>query len=143
MDILLIQLSASRDVRIYLQEVQLLSTLLAMDSAEQHTAGLNAHHLARRQVDNGNQGLAQQLFRLIEGMNTAQNSAVSASTIIQGKLQQLFALGHSNTILNLYSTEVRFAEGVEINEISKERFNFHLGEINNLGSSFYSSLLCN
>ena len=55
MDTLLIQLSASRNVRIYLQEVQLLSTLLAMDSAEQHAAGLNAHHLARRQVDNGNQ----------------------------------------------------------------------------------------
>ena len=80
-------------MRINLQQMQLLCALFMMHSTQQHTAGLDAHHLARRQIYNGDQGLAQKLFRLIEGMDTAQNSAVSTSAIIQSKWVGPYEMG--------------------------------------------------
>ena len=60
-----IELRARRDAVIYHQQVQLFLTVLVVDGGNQHAAGINAHHRARRQVGDGDAGLADQLFRRI------------------------------------------------------------------------------
>ena len=41
-----VQLCAGGDVRIHHQQVQALAAVLLVDSGDQHTLGINAHHLA-------------------------------------------------------------------------------------------------
>lgn len=53
-----IQLGTGGDVGIHQQQVQLLLALLLMDGGEQHTAGVDAHHGAGRQVHDGDGRLA-------------------------------------------------------------------------------------
>ena len=80
--LVLVQTCTSRDTLIYHNKVQLLCAFLFMDSRQQHTTGINTHHFARRQVNNSNQSLAYQLFRLIECMDTAQNYTIGTGTIL-------------------------------------------------------------
>ena len=42
-----------------------------LHGADQHSLRIDAHHLSRRQVRDGDAGLAHQFFRLIILMNTA------------------------------------------------------------------------
>ena len=63
---------------IHHQEVQLLFPIHVVDRAQQHAAGIHAHHLSWRQVGNGHQGLPDQLFRFIEGMDAGENRPVGA-----------------------------------------------------------------
>ena len=51
-------------------------------------------HGPGRQIGDGDAGLADQLFRLIEGVDSAQNRPILARTIIKRKLQELFGLLH-------------------------------------------------
>lgn len=124
--LLLIQLCAGRDVVVYHQQVQLFFALYLMDSAEQHTAGLDAHHGSRRQVGDGDQCLAYEFFRLIEGMNTGKDGAVCAGSVIQSKLQQLLGLLDGLACLDLNCTEIRLAEGVEVYCFLKQRLYLYL-----------------
>ena len=70
-DIRLVQLRAGRDVRVNHEQVQPFFTVLLVDSGKQHTAGFDAHHFPGRKIRDGDAGLADQLFRLIIGVNTA------------------------------------------------------------------------
>ena len=58
----LAELRASRNFIIHHNKVEDLLTLLGVDSREQHAAALKPHHLARGQVDDGDQGLAHQFL---------------------------------------------------------------------------------
>ena len=66
-----IQLRPRRDVVIHHEKMKLFLPVALVDGREQHTAGLNAHHGARRQIRDCNQGLSNQLFRLVVGVDAA------------------------------------------------------------------------
>ena len=68
-DIRLVQLRAGGDVRVNHQKVQPFLAVLLVDSGEQHTAGFETHHGTRRQIGDRHAGLADELFRLIIGVN--------------------------------------------------------------------------
>ena len=65
---------------IYHQQMQLffLRILEVVYCGKQHTAGLDAHHLSRRKVRDRDQGLADQLFRLVECVDARKDRAVCA-----------------------------------------------------------------
>ena len=94
--------------------MQLLLALLGVDSRDQHTAALLAHHLPGGQVGDRHQGLAHQLLGLVVLGNTGQDLPVGAGTVIQGKLQQLVGLLDRLAILDLYGPQIALAEGVKV-----------------------------
>ena len=55
-----IELRASRNMGIDHQQVQSLMAIDLVDCRNQHSLGINAHHLSRRQVHDCNRGLANQ-----------------------------------------------------------------------------------
>ena len=62
---ILVQLRAGGNPVIHHQEIQALVTVLLMNSGDQHTLGINAHHLSGRQVHDGAGRLSKPFFRLI------------------------------------------------------------------------------
>ena len=70
-NIVLIQLRSSRDSVVYHQKIQAFMSVLLVYCRDQHTTGINAHHLSRRQVGDCDTGLTNQLFRLVIVVNTA------------------------------------------------------------------------
>ena len=64
-----IHLRPGGDVVVQHQQVQLFFTVFVVNGGDQHSAGLNAHHGTGRQIGDGKQRLAHQLFRLIISMN--------------------------------------------------------------------------
>ena len=66
-----IQLRPRRDVVIHHEKMKLFLPVALIDRREQHAAGLNAHHGPRRQVRDCNQGLPDQLFRLVVSVDAA------------------------------------------------------------------------
>ena len=66
-----IQLRASRDVVIHHQKMELLLAVFLVHRGQKHAAGVDAHHGSRREIRDGNQGLSDQLFRLVICVNTA------------------------------------------------------------------------
>ena len=110
-----VQLGTGGDVGVDHQEMEPLVTVLLVDSRDQHTLGINAHHLSGRQVHDGDGRLADQLFRLIIFMDAAQNHAIRALAVIQSELQQLLGLLHRFAGQDLHGTEIALGEGVKIN----------------------------
>lgn len=86
-----IQLRTCRDVVVHHEKMEFLviAVLLAIDSREKHSSGIDAHHLPRRKIGDGDQGLSNQLFRLVISVNTGKYDAVSAGSVIQNELQEL------------------------------------------------------
>ena len=77
------ELRACGDGVIDHQQMQLLFALFLMDSGDQHTARLEAHHLTRRQVDNRDQRLTDQLLGLIILRNAGEDLTVGAGAVVQ------------------------------------------------------------
>ena len=123
-----IQLRAGRDMVVNHQKMKffVFAVLLVVHSGEKHSAGVDAHHLSRREIGDGDQGLADQLFRLIISMNSGKNDAVSAGSIVQSELKELFGLLYCLASLYLHRPEIGFAESVEIDLLLKERLNLHV-----------------
>ena len=92
-----IQLCACRDMVVHHQKMKffVFAVLLVVDCGKQHATGIDAHHLPRREIGDGDQGLSAQLFRLIIRMNSRKNDAVSAGSIVQDELQKLLGLRNS------------------------------------------------
>ena len=116
-------------MRIHHQEVELLLSLFLMDRGEQHAVGLDSHHGSRWEVGDGDQCLSDELFGLIEGVDTAQDYALLVCSVVQDELQELLALRHCLALQNLNGTEIGLAEGLKINRICKERLDLYLGEV--------------
>ena len=125
----LVQLGAGRDPVIHHQQVQALMAVLLMYGGDQHSLRGDAHHLAGRQVDNGDGRLAHQLLGLIILMDPAEDHAVLSGTVVQHELQKLLALGHGGTLLDLHRPEIGLGEGLKIHLFLKQRLDLHLGEI--------------
>ena len=109
--------------------MELFLAIFVMDGGDQHTAGVDAHHRARREVRDGDAGLAHQLLRLIKLMNAAQDDAVRTGTVVERELQELLRLLHGFAGLDLHSTEITLGEGVKIHEILEQRLDLHIGKI--------------
>ena len=73
-------------MRVNHEQMQLFFALFFVDGGKQHTTGVNAHHGARRQIDDRDQRLADQLLRLIERMDAGKNGAVGARAVVQREL---------------------------------------------------------
>lgn len=73
--------------------VEFLHAQLVVHSADDHAAGVDSHHLAGRQVGNGDQGLAHQLLRLIGLMDAAQDHTVSAGAVVSTNFSSFLLLG--------------------------------------------------
>ena len=69
--IILVQLRSRRNLIIHHQQVQPLMSVILINRADQHTAGIDSHHLPRRQVRDRDAGLSNQLLRLVILMNPA------------------------------------------------------------------------
>ena len=54
------------------EHVELFFSLFLVLCRDYHAAGVNAHHRSRRQVHYGNERLSDELFRLVESVDTAQ-----------------------------------------------------------------------
>ena len=106
-----------------------IAVLLVVDCGKQHTTGIDAHHLPRRKIGDGNQCLSDQFFRLIVSMDTGKNDPVFACSIIQSELKELLRLWNGLTCLNLNCSEVTLAESIEIYCILKERLYSYIAEI--------------
>ena len=107
-----VHLCPGGDVVVQHQQMQLFLTLLVVDGGDQHPAGLNAHHGTGRQIGDGKQRLAYQLFRLVIGVNAAQNDPIHTGSVVQSELQQLLGLLDSFAFLELYGTEIGLGEGL-------------------------------
>ena len=79
----LAKLCSRRDFIIHHNKVEDLLTLLGVDSREQHAAALVAHHLARGQVDDGDERLADKLLRLVELVDAGEDLAVGAGAVVE------------------------------------------------------------
>ena len=88
----LTKLSACGDGIVHHQQVQLLLAVLGVDGGDQHAVRLPAHHLCGGQVDDGDQGLADQLLGLVELGDAGEDLAFGAGAVVQGELQQLVGL---------------------------------------------------
>ena len=117
----LVKLSASRDMVIYHEEVELFFAFLCVECGEEHTVTLNAHHRSRREVCDGDEGLADELFRLIISVNTGENCAVCACAVVQSELEELLGLLHSDAVLDLHCTEIGLTESLEIDVFCEQR----------------------
>ena len=120
------QLGAGRDVVVHHQKMELFLAISLVDRRQEHATGVDPHHGSRREIGDGDQGLSDQFFRLIISMNSGKNDAVSAGSVVQDELQKLLGLRNSRALRYLYSTEIRLAEGIEIDLLLKERLNLHV-----------------
>lgn len=73
-------------MRVYHEQMQLFFVSLVMYGGDKHTAGFNAHHRSRREVDDSDAGLADKLFRLIVRVNSGENRAVCACSVVESEL---------------------------------------------------------
>lgn len=85
----LVHLSPCWDMVVYHEEMELFLAFFVVNGRNEHAAGVDTHHGSRRQIGNGDAGLADELFRFVEGMNAAQDDAVCACSVIEGKLKEL------------------------------------------------------
>ena len=122
-------------MRIDHEEVQLLFVAFLMDGGDEHTAGLDAHHGSGREVDDGDKGLADKLFGLIERMDARKDGAVRSGAVVEGELQKLFALFHGDAVLDLDDAEVGLLEGIEIDAVLKEGLDDDVGEVGFFGGN--------
>ena len=71
---------------IHHQQMEPLLPFLRVHCTDQHTAGIDPHHGARRQVGDSYAGLADQFVRLVILVYAAQDRSVFACSVVQDKL---------------------------------------------------------
>ena len=88
------------------QQVQLLLAVFVMHGGDEHTAGLDAHHRARRKIRDGDAGLSNQLLRLVIRVDAAEDGALLARAVVKRELQELLRLLHGFAGENLDRAEI-------------------------------------
>ena len=120
-------------MRVNHEQVQSFFAVLLVDSGEEHAAGFEAHHRSGREVRDRNERLADELFRLVEGVDAREDDARLAGAVVQGELQQLRGLGHGLAVEHLDRAEIGLTEGLEVYEVLEQRLDLDTGEVNRLG----------
>jgi len=109
--------------------MQLFFAVFVVHGRDQHAAGVDAHHGPRREVRDGDAGLAHERFRLVIGMDAGENHAIRTRAVIERELEQLLRLLHGLARLDLHGTEIGLAERVKVHEIRKQRLDLHVGKV--------------
>ena len=99
-------------MRIQHQQIQPVFPFDFMKGGKQHSVRDKSHHGPRRKVRDSYQRLSDHLFRFIIGMDTGQDHAVRACSVIQCKFQQLFGFRHSLTVKDLDYPEITLGERI-------------------------------
>ena len=86
--------------------MQPLLAVFVVDSGDEHTLRGNPHHRARRQIRDGDAGLADELFRLVVLVDTGKDDSVGVGAVVQREFQEFFGLLDRFAGLDLHSTEV-------------------------------------
>ena len=123
------ELRPGGDMRVDHEEVELFFLALLMDGGDEHTAAFNAHHGSGREVDDGDEGLADKLFGLIKRVDARKDRAIRPGAVVEGELQELFRLLHRDAVLDLDGAEIGFAEGLKVDAVFKQGFNDHVGKV--------------
>ena len=102
----LIQLCPCGDMRVEHEQMQLLLITIVMHGGDNHTAGVDTHHRARREIDYRDAGLADKLLRLVVCVDSGKDGAFGARTVVERELKQLFRLRYSLACEDLYCAEI-------------------------------------
>lgn len=137
-----IQLRTSRDVVVDHEQVQVFFAVFLVDGADDHAAGIDAHHGAWWQIGDGDQSFADEFFRFVVFVDAGENGAVFTCAVVQGELKELFALWHGFAIQYLNGTEVALGEGFEVDHVFEKWFDFNAGEVDFFVGGFFSSGFC-
>ena len=111
------------------EEVEFFFAFFFMDGREEHAAGVDAHHSSRWQVDNRDEGLANEFFRFIECMDAGEDDAVGACAVVENEFQEFLGFLDGFAALDFDCSEVRFAECIEVYIVCEEWFYFGFGEV--------------
>ena len=125
----LIELCAGGDIVVDHQQVEALLPVHVVNGGNEHAAGIDAHHLARGQVDDGNGGLADKILGLIVVVNAGEDHAVGTGAIVEHELQKLLALGHGGAFLDLDRAVVGLGKGVELDLLFEDRLALYLVDL--------------
>ena len=109
--------------------MQLFLAVFVMHGGDEHTAGVDAHHGPRREVRDGDAGLAHERFRLVIGMDAGENHAIRTRAVIERELEQLLRLLHGLARLDLHSAEIGLGERLEVHKILEQRLDLHVGKV--------------
>ena len=69
--------------------MEFLLAIHGADGGEEHAVGIQAHHLARGEVQDGGDLFSHELFGLVEGVNAGEDLAGGAGAVVEAELQQL------------------------------------------------------
>ena len=116
-------------MRIDHEQVQPFFPVFVVHGGDEHTAGVDAHHGPRREVRDGDAGLAHERFRLVIGMDAGENHAIRTRAVIERELEQLLRLLHGLARLDLHSAEIGLTERVKVHKIGKQRLDLHVGKV--------------
>ena len=108
---------AGRNMRIEHQQMQALLVVFVVNGGYEHTAGIDAHHRARRKICYSNTGLSDKLFRLVILVDTGKYDTIGAGTIVESKLEKLLGLLDRLAGFDFYCAEVGLGEGLKVDEI--------------------------
>ena len=109
--------------------MKLFHAFLVVDSRNEHTARVDAHHGSGRQIRDGDAGLADEFFRFVVFVDPGKDDSVGAGTVVQHEFQELLGFFDRFAGFDLHGAEVGFAKRLEVHKVLKERLNFDLGEV--------------
>lgn len=112
--------------------MEFFDAFLVVDGGNEHPAGVDAHHGPRRQIRDGDAGLADELFRLVVLVDTGKDDSVGAGAVIQHEFQKFFGLFNRFAGLDLHGAEVGLGDRLKVHKVLKQRLNFDLGEVDRL-----------
>ena len=87
-------------MRVEHEQVQALVVSLVMHGGDEHAAGVDTHHRARREIDYCNVGLADKLFGLVVCVNSRKNGEsvpVPSSSVNLSSFFDLGTASHART----------------------------------------------
>ena len=111
------------------QQMQPLLAFLVVDGGDQHTLGVDAHHLSGGQIGDGDAGLAYQLFRLVVIVDAGEDHPVLAGAVVQEEFQKLLGLLDGLAFLDLHGPVVGLGEGFKVHKVLEQRLDFHVGKV--------------
>ncbi len=115
------------------EEVQVFFAVFLVDGADDHAAAVDAHHFAWWQVGDGDQGFADEFLWFVVVVDAGEDGSVFAGAVVEGELEELFALWHGFAVKDFDGAEVGFREGFEVDAVFKEWLDLYACEINGLG----------
>lgn len=118
---------------IHHQQVQVFFAVFLVDGADDHAAAVDAHHFAWWQVGDGDEGLADEFLWFVVFVDAGEDGSVFAGSVVEGELEELFALWHGFAVENFDGAEVALGEGFEVNAVLEEWLDLYACEIDGLG----------